>query len=165
EEALLSIKALLKERTGHDFSHYKRGTVLRRLERRMQVRAVPDLPSYRQLLDVEPKETGALLQDMLISVTNFFRDPDAFDALRSAIAASLIGRPREPFRAWVAGCATGEELIRWRSFCAKCWDPTGRPCRSLRRTSTSVPWARPGPGISRLRSRRTCRASGSPPTS
>ena len=110
EEALASIKALLRERTGHDFAHYKRGTVLRRLERRMQVTAVPDLPSYRRLLDSEPRETPALLQDMLISVTNFFRDPDAFQALEAAIRSFVAERTsHEPFRAWVAGCATGEE--------------------------------------------------------
>ncbi len=112
EEALLSIKALLRERTGHDFSYYKRGTVLRRLERRMQVNALPDLPSYRRLLDAEPNETPALLQDMLISVTNFFRDPEAFAALSNALQASIAERPAdEPFRAWVVGCATGEEAF------------------------------------------------------
>lgn len=110
EEALISIKALLRERTGHDFAHYKRGTVLRRVERRMQVNAVPDLPTYRRLLDAEPRETTALLQDMLISVTNFFRDPEAFDALQQAVRHYVAERAsQEPFRAWVAGCATGEE--------------------------------------------------------
>ena len=110
EEALASIRALLRERTGHDFAHYKRGTVLRRLERRMQVNAVPDLPSYRQFLDTEPQETFALLQDMLISVTNFFRDPQAFASLASALKSKIDNRPAGgPFRAWVAGCATGEE--------------------------------------------------------
>ncbi|WPB56077.1 chemotaxis protein CheB [Xylophilus sp. GOD-11R] len=110
EEALASIKALLRERTGHDFSHYKRGTVLRRLERRMQVNGVADLPAYRQLLDTELPETPALLQDMLISVTNFFRDPEAFGALEQAVRSRVAERhPGEPFRAWVAGCATGEE--------------------------------------------------------
>lgn len=110
EEALISIKAILRERTGHDFSDYKRGTVLRRIERRMQVNAVPDLPTYRKLLDTQPRETPALLQDMLISVTNFFRDPDAFDALRKALGRLIEERPGiQPFRAWVAGCATGEE--------------------------------------------------------
>ena len=110
EEALVSIKAILRERTGHDFSDYKRGTVLRRIERRMQVNAVPDLPTYRKLLDTQPRETPALLQDMLISVTNFFRDPDAFDALRKALGRLIEERPGiQPFRAWVAGCATGEE--------------------------------------------------------
>lgn len=110
EEALLSIKALLKERTGHDFSHYKRATVLRRLERRMQVRAMPDLISYRRLLDADSGETAALLQDMLISVTNFFRDPLAFAALKRAVARSASAQDASSsFRAWVAGCATGEE--------------------------------------------------------
>lgn len=110
EEALISIKAILRERTGHDFSNYKRGTVLRRIERRMQVNAIPDLPAYRQLLDSQPKETAALLQDMLISVTNFFRDPEAFDALQDALKHMIDDRPAtEPFRAWVAGSATGEE--------------------------------------------------------
>ena len=110
EEALVSIKAILRERTGHDFANYKRGTVLRRIERRMQVNAVADLPAYRRLLDTQPRETPALLQDMLISVTNFFRDPEAFDALRDALKHLVDDRsPTEPFRAWVAGCATGEE--------------------------------------------------------
>jgi len=127
EEALRSIKALLKERTGHDFSHYKRGTVLRRLERRMQVRAMPDLVSYRQLLDVDPKETFALLQDMLISVTNFFRDPDAFEALRTAISSNADGRGDEPFRAWVAGCATGEEAYSVAILLREVLGPSGPP--------------------------------------
>ena len=110
EEALASIKALLRERTGHDFAHYKRGTVLRRLERRMQVNAVSDLPSYRKLLDTEPRETPALLQDMLISVTNFFRDPESFAALEASLRNAASERQQnEPFRAWVVGCATGEE--------------------------------------------------------
>ncbi len=110
EEALVSIKALLRERTGHDFSRYKRATVLRRLERRMQVHALPDLPSYSRLLQAEPKETQALLQDMLISVTNFFRDPDSFAALAATLGKYLAGRDTDqPFRAWIAGCATGEE--------------------------------------------------------
>ncbi len=110
EEAIASIKALLRERTGHSFTHYKRGTVLRRLERRLQVNAVPDLPSYRRLLESDPRETFALLQDMLISVTNFFRDPQAFEALERAVRDMASERtPGEPFRAWVAGCASGEE--------------------------------------------------------
>ncbi|MDO9437200.1 chemotaxis protein CheB [Hydrogenophaga sp.] len=110
EEALVSIKALLRERTGHNFTQYKRATVLRRLERRMKVNGLPDLPSYRRLLENEPKETLALLQDMLISVTHFFRDPDAFAALETAVKDVVASRPAgEPFRAWVAACATGEE--------------------------------------------------------
>jgi two-component system CheB/CheR fusion protein len=108
EEALVSIKALLRERTGHDFSHYKRATVLRRLERRMQVKSVVDLPAYRRLLEQQAEETPALLQDLLISVTNFFRDRPAFEALERSLLAQPR-TPQEPWRAWVAGCATGEE--------------------------------------------------------
>lgn len=110
EEALQSIKALLRERTGHDFANYKRGTVLPRLERRMQVRSVPDLVSYRKLLESDKNETHALLQDMLISVTNFLRDPAAFESLSNSLKEQVKNQSRtEPYRAWIAGCATGEE--------------------------------------------------------
>ena len=128
EEALLSIKALLRERTGHDFARYKRATVLRRLERRMQVAALPDLPSYRRYLESEPRETQALLQDMLISVTNFFRDPEAFEALRQRVRAAAAERaPSEPFRAWIAGCATGEEAFSVAILLREILQPLGTP--------------------------------------
>ncbi len=111
EQALNDVMRMLRSRTGHDFRHYKRATVLRRIERRLQVTATPTLPAYRDLLHRQADETQALLQDLLISVTHFFRDPAAFAALDQEIGASL---PVEPsthprLRAWVAGCATGEE--------------------------------------------------------
>lgn len=111
EQALQDVMALLRMRTGHDFRHYKRATVLRRIERRLQVCGVPDLNAYCTYLRTNHRETAALLQDMLISVTNFFRDRDAFEALeREVLPAIFKGRsPDEPVRAWVAGCATGEE--------------------------------------------------------
>ncbi|CAN5659241.1 chemotaxis protein CheB [soil metagenome] len=128
EEALLSIKALLRERTGHNFAHYKRATVLRRLERRMQVVALPDLPTYRRFLESHPLETPALLQDMLISVTNFFRDPEAFAALEQALRESIRNRSRDqPFRAWVAGCATGEEAYSVAMLLNELLAPLGTP--------------------------------------
>ncbi len=128
EEALLSIKALLRERTGHDFAHYKRATVLRRLERRMQVAAMPDLPSYRRLLETDPLETRALLQDMLISVTNFFRDPEAFNALEAMLKSAIAERPATvPFRAWIAGCATGEEAYSVAILLRELLEPSGTP--------------------------------------
>jgi two-component system CheB/CheR fusion protein len=100
----------LRVQSGHDFSHYKRATVLRRIERRMQVNVVPTVPAYLELLRRDAEETPALLQDMLISVTNFFRDGEAFHALERELALLHAGRPaHEPVRAWVAGCATGEE--------------------------------------------------------
>ena len=87
------VLALLRARTGHDFAHYKRATVLRRIERRLQVNQLRDLPTYRDFLRDNPAETRPLLKDMLISVTNFFRDREAFEALeRIAIPALFEGK-------------------------------------------------------------------------
>lgn len=111
EEALHDIMTLLRSYSKNDFRHYKRATVLRRIERRLQVNALPDLPSYRDFLREHPEEATPLLQDMLISVTNFFRDPTTFEALEHNILPLLLENrlPEEPLRVWVAGCATGEE--------------------------------------------------------
>ena len=85
EASLREILAYLKARTGHDFACYKRATVLRRVGRRMQVNGANDLPEYLSFLRIHPGETGALLQDLLISVTNFFRDKEAFSALEDYV--------------------------------------------------------------------------------
>jgi two-component system, chemotaxis family, CheB/CheR fusion protein len=111
ERALNDVLGLLRARTGHDFRHYKRATVLRRLERRMQVNGVSDLDSYHRYLESKTDETVGLLKDMLIGVTNFFRDREAFEALERDIVPALFkGKaPGDQVRAWVAACATGEE--------------------------------------------------------
>ncbi|WP_029527897.1 chemotaxis protein CheB, partial [Polaromonas glacialis] len=111
EEALRDILALLRTHTKNDFRQYKRATVLRRIERRLQIRCLPDLPAYRDYLRAHPEEVQPLLQDLLISVTNFFRDPAAFEALEREVLPGLLfdRSPDEPVRVWVAGCATGEE--------------------------------------------------------
>jgi hypothetical protein len=111
EAALTDVLGLLRARTGHDFRHYKRATVLRRLERRLQVNAVPDLVEYLALLQRKPEETSALLKDMLIGVTNFFRDREAFETLEREVGPALFaGRPPDDqVRAWSVGCASGEE--------------------------------------------------------
>jgi two-component system CheB/CheR fusion protein len=111
EKALQEIVALLRTYTRHDFLHYKRATVLRRIERRLQVNRLADLPAYRDFLHNHPEEATPLLQDMLISVTNFFRDPEAFEAFEHYAIPKLLAnrQPGEQVRAWVAGCATGEE--------------------------------------------------------
>jgi two-component system CheB/CheR fusion protein len=130
EEALQEVMRILLARTGHDFKHYKRATILRRIERRMQVCGVPTLPAYRSFLDAQPKETRELLQDMLISVTNFFRDREAFESLEREIMAQLSdsrSRP-EQIRAWVAGCATGEEAYSLAMLLCEHADAlTGKP--------------------------------------
>ena len=111
ESTLQDIVVLLRVYTRHDFRRYKRGTVLRRIERRLQVNQLPDLESYREFLREHPQEAAPLLQDMLISVTSFFRDADAFELLAREAVPELLRRlpADEPFRVWDAGCATGEE--------------------------------------------------------
>jgi two-component system CheB/CheR fusion protein len=111
EDALHDIIATLLRHTGHDFRHYKRATVLRRIERRLQVRAVSSLPEYRDLLESDAAEHNALLDDMLIGVTNFFRDREAFESLERDVIPELFKDkgPLDEVRAWVAACATGEE--------------------------------------------------------
>jgi two-component system CheB/CheR fusion protein len=101
----------IRTRTGRDFSHYKPSTLLRRIVRRMQLRGTPEPADYLALLRADPEEAIALSDDFLITVTSFFRDPEAFDALaRTAIPEIVAERPPgKPIRAWVVGCATGEE--------------------------------------------------------
>jgi two-component system CheB/CheR fusion protein len=110
-KALQKIFSNVLSHTGHDFSNYKRSSVLRRIERRMQVNRVADLSGYRDYLSDHPEETGELFKDLLISVTNFFRDPEAFDELESTIIPKLFEdkEPDDQVRVWVPGCATGEE--------------------------------------------------------
>ena len=111
EELLRRILAHLRVRTGHDFSKYKRSTVLRRIARRMQVTRADDLNEYYDVLRDRADEAQALLGDLLISVTTFFRDSDAFEKLAKDIIPQLfVGKePDETIRVWVSGCATGEE--------------------------------------------------------
>lgn len=110
EAAMADVLAYLRSRTGRDFTCYKRATVVRRIGRRMQVNGVTDLPAYLDCLRTRPVEADSLLQDLLISVTNFFRDPDCFDALGTHLGELLKGRgPNDTVRVWVPACATGEE--------------------------------------------------------
>ncbi|MEW9583540.1 CheR family methyltransferase [Paraburkholderia sp. DGU8] len=111
EHALQRILKALRVRTGHDFRHYKRATVLRRIERRLQVNGLPDLPAYQRFVETHMDETGALLRDMLIGVTNFFRDREAFEAVEREVVPAIIASKADSdsVRAWVAGCSTGEE--------------------------------------------------------
>ena len=110
EAALREVLGLLRSRTGRDFNIYKRATVVRRIARRMQVNGVTDLRAYLDCLRTRPGEAGALLQDLLISVTNFFRDGDCFSALEMHIPELFRDKgPDGAIRVWVPACATGEE--------------------------------------------------------
>ena len=110
EAALAPIFDTLRKRTGHDFSLYKRSTLLRRLDRRLRFNEVTTLEGYHPLLQGSTAECQALLRDLLISVTSYFRDPDAFDALSARLPAIFERKgAADSVRAWVVGCATGEE--------------------------------------------------------
>jgi two-component system, chemotaxis family, CheB/CheR fusion protein len=105
------VLSILREESGIDFSQYKSNTLHRRIRRRMALRRVLTLPEYASYLTANAKEIEALYQDILIGVTSFFRDPEAFEALKHKVFPSLFaGRSRhDPLRVWVLGCATGEE--------------------------------------------------------
>ena len=115
ELALREILEVLRSRTGHDFQHYKQATVLRRIERRLQVNALRDMPAYARFLRTRPDETAALLADMLIGVTNFFRDREAFEALERDVVPVLCeqkaeaGAEEKLLRIWAVACSSGEE--------------------------------------------------------
>lgn len=103
---------LLQQVSGVDFSAYKANTVLRRIERRLRLSRSEDLTAYLRQLKERPDELNSLYQDLLIGVTQFFRDPEVFDRLESDILDELLRDrgPEEELRLWVAGCATGEEV-------------------------------------------------------
>ncbi|MEZ5819016.1 MAG: CheR family methyltransferase [Hyphomicrobiaceae bacterium] len=110
-EFITRVTKHIRYRTGHDFAHYKKGTLLRRLARRMSVLGVPSPTSYLQRLITEPDEASRLVRDVLINVTSFFRDPQTFDALRRDVIPHMVaGKGRsDDIRIWVPGCSTGQE--------------------------------------------------------
>jgi two-component system CheB/CheR fusion protein len=111
EEAIRDILATLRARTGHDFSKYKRATLTRRIERRLQVNQLRNPREYREYIAEHAGEAQALLRDLLINVTSFFRDPAAWRAIEERVIPDLLkGNDGGNLRVWVAGCATGEEV-------------------------------------------------------
>lgn len=111
EKSLRAIFEILRRRTRHDFTKYKRGTVSRRIARRMQLNQQMSLSDYLAYLKQDAAEVQALFEDLLIGVTTFFRDPAAWEALQKQVISPLIEQAEADasFRAWVPGCATGEE--------------------------------------------------------
>ncbi|MDP2312955.1 MAG: PAS domain S-box protein [Pseudomonadota bacterium] len=111
---LRDICAAVEQHTGHDFSRYKRSTLVRRIQRRMRVIHVGSVPEYLVRLRASADEGQALLRDLLIGVTQFFRDPEAFEGLSREVLVPLVRRNAHPIgqiRAWVPACATGEEAF------------------------------------------------------
>ena len=110
-DQLTQVLHLLRERSGHDFTHYKANTLLRRVERRMAVTRIEHMEDYVALLRRDSLEIETLFRELLIGVTNFFRDAPAFEVLATEVLPHLVRSraPGDPVRVWVPGCSTGEE--------------------------------------------------------
>ncbi len=105
------ILMLIKRRTGVDLSHYKESTLYRRIERRIGITSAPSVDAYLETLQENPQEITTLYKEILIGVTKFFRDPEAFEVVQSRVIPALVAQinPREQIRVWVPACSTGEE--------------------------------------------------------
>jgi two-component system CheB/CheR fusion protein len=111
EPSLGAILGLLRERSTHDLTLYKTSTLRRRIERRMGVHGLNSLTDYERFVRENPQELDLLFKEMLIGVTNFFRDPAVWQELKDQVLPALLARrsPQTRLRAWVVGCSTGEE--------------------------------------------------------
>ena len=127
-EPLERILTLLRSRTGHDFAFYKTTTIRRRIERRMNVHQIKEPQDYVRFLQENPHEIDMLFGELLIGVTGFFRDPQAFEALtEKAIPALLAARPDDrTLRVWTPGCASGEEAYSAAILLAECMEKLKR---------------------------------------
>jgi len=105
------IVILLRAQTGHDFSHYKKQTVYRRIERRMGIHQIARIASYVRFLQENPMEMELLFKELLIGVTSFFRDPAVWEQLKAEVLPALLKDrpPSQALRVWIPACATGEE--------------------------------------------------------
>ena len=111
ETALKKIFALVRAKTGHDFSKYKVNTIYRRIERRLVVHQIESMDDYIKFLQQTPAEIEALFRDLLIGVTKFFRDPEVFDAIKERVIPAIFANKSgdDSVRIWIPGCSTGEE--------------------------------------------------------
>ena len=127
--ALEKVFVLLRAHTGNDFSCYKNNTISRRIERRMSVHQFDSLPRYVRFLQENPQEVELLYKELLIGVTNFFRDPGLFDFLKEkAIPQLLQDRPKDsPVRVWNPGCSTGEETYSLAIVLKECLEDLRLP--------------------------------------
>jgi len=128
ENTLKKIFILLRAQTSHDFSQYKPSTILRRIERRMAVHQIDAMEGYVKYLQQNSAEVYALFRDMLIGVTNFFRDPETFKTLEEKVIPKLFaGKSAEAvIRFWVPGCSTGEEAYSLAILLAECQEAMKR---------------------------------------
>lgn len=116
------IFSLIRAKTGTDFSLYKKSTTRRRIERRLAVHQISDINQYVRYLQENQGEVDLLFKEFLIGVTSFFRDPDAFEALKKEAIPQLLKKSVDPLRVWVVGCSTGEEAYSLAIIIRECLD-------------------------------------------
>jgi two-component system CheB/CheR fusion protein len=117
------IFVLLRTFTGHDFSLYKQNTISRRIERRMNVAQLDNISNYIRLLQENPEEIKILFNELLIGVTNFFRDPESFEKIKKYLLELVKSKPDNgQIRIWVPGCSTGEEAYSIAIILRECMD-------------------------------------------
>ncbi|MFA5904459.1 MAG: CheR family methyltransferase [Desulfobacula sp.] len=128
QKALQKIYILLRTHTSHDFSLYKKNTIIRRVERRMHVHQIDNIQDYVAYLAKSEREVHVLFKDLLIGVTSFFRDPEAFDMLNEKFISGLLADKPEgaAVRIWVAGCSTGEEAYSMAILLQECMEKMNR---------------------------------------
>ena len=128
EDWLNRIFSLLRIHIGHDFTYYKRSTILRGIDRRMGLHQIPDHDKYVRYLRENPRELQALFQELLIGVTNFFRDPQSFEVLKRSILPDMIQSMDDgaTFRAWVPGCSSGDEAYSLAMIFLECLEKTSK---------------------------------------
>ncbi len=138
DEQLASILKILREQTQYDFKSYRKNMLLRRINRRMGLHQLELMLDYVQRLKDDPMEVKALHHDLLISVTAFFRDSEAFQALQDCLRTELEHRDatRLPYRIWVPGCATGEEAYSLALLCSECL--AERPAGGQKQSTSSA---------------------------
>jgi two-component system CheB/CheR fusion protein len=125
------VLAIVRRVTAHDFSGYKRTTIKRRIGRRMAVHQIGDISQYANYLRQNRAEVEELFKDFLINVTNFFRDPSAFEVLEKDVIPALLEKrePDAPIRVWVPGCGTGEEAYSLAMILAEAMERLERHCK------------------------------------
>jgi two-component system CheB/CheR fusion protein len=140
ERSLSRLHQYMLTRNKIDFSYYKSGTIRRRLERRMQFCAVASLDEYLERVESDEEEAEMLFRDLLVEVTHFFRDQEAFDILRNVTIPELIEAfdTTEEFRAWVCGCATGEEAYSIAMVIHDCLEKAGAQHKTFKVFATDV---------------------------
>ncbi len=131
KEAFSSIQKILimiRNRTGHDFSLYKESTINRRIARRMNVHQVDDVSDYLKYMQKHPKEVNILFKELLINVTNFFRDSDAFKSFKEKFISEVLDEKSDgdKVRIWIPGCSTGEEVYSIAMILQDYLDQTGK---------------------------------------